>query len=86
MGFRCTEKSSGAPGWLSPLSVGLRLSARSHGSVSSSPTLGSVLSAQSREPASDPLSPSLCLSPAHTLSFSKINKTLKKKLTFTYTK
>ena len=34
-------------------------------SVSPSPTLGSVLTAESREPASDSLSPSLCPSPAY---------------------
>ena len=52
-------------------------------SVSSSPALGSVLTAQSLEPASDSVSPSLsdppplmlCLSLS--LSLSKINKTLK---------
>ena len=39
--------------------------------VSSSPVLGSVLTAQSLEPALDsvPLSLSLCLSPSHTLFF-----------------
>ena len=43
-------------------------------SVSLSPALGSVLSAQSLEPASDSVSPSLCPSPAHALSFSLENK------------
>ena len=44
--------------------------------VSWSPTSGSVLTAQSLEPASDPASPSFCPSPSRTLSlsFSKINK------------
>ena len=45
-------------------------------SVSSSPTSGSGLMAQSLEPASDSVSLSLCPSPVHTLSLSvsKINK------------
>ena len=45
-------------------------------SVSSSPALGSVLTAQSLEPALDSGSPSLCPSPVHALSLSvpKINK------------
>ena len=48
-------------------------------SMSSSPALGSVLIAQSLEPTSDSVSPSLCPSPAHALS--KINKkTFKKNL------
>ena len=42
--------------------------------VSSSPASGSVLTAQSLEPVSDSVSPSLCPSPAHALSLSKINK------------
>ena len=43
--------------------------------VGSSPTSGSVLTAQSLEPASDSLSPflSLCPSPAHAFSLSKLN-------------
>ena len=36
--------------------------------VSSSPASGSVLTAQSLEPASDSVSPSLCPSPTHALS------------------
>ena len=36
--------------------------------VGSSPTSGSVLTAQSLEPALDSVSPSLCPFPAHTLS------------------
>ena len=58
--------------------------------VGSSPALGSVLTAQSLEPASDSMSPSLspCVSPAHalslcfSLSLSKINvkKILKKRI------
>ena len=45
----------------------------------SSPALGSVLTAQSLEPASDPVFPSLS-TPTHSLSLSlsKINKNLKK--------
>ena len=45
-------------------------------SVSSSPASGSVLTAQSLEPASDSVSPSLCPFPAQalSLSLSKINK------------
>ena len=49
--------------------------------VSSSPTSGSVLTAQSLEPASNSVSPSLSASPLLMLclsSVSKINKTLKK--------
>ena len=38
--------------------------------VSSSPTSGSVQTAQSLQPASDSVSPSLCPSPAHALSLS----------------
>ena len=39
--------------------------------VGLSPALGSVLTAQSLEPASDSVSPSLCPSPALTLSLSQ---------------
>ena len=43
--------------------------------VSLSPASGSVLTAQSLEPASNSMSPSLCSSPAHALSLlQKINK------------
>ena len=42
--------------------------------VSSSPALGSVLTAQSLEPASDSVSPSLCPSPARALSLSVSQK------------
>ena len=44
--------------------------------VSSSPRYSFVLTAQSLEPVSDSVSPSLCPSPAHALSLSpaKINK------------
>ena len=43
--------------------------------MSSSPTLGSVLTAQRLKPASDSVSPSLCPFPAHALSVSqKMNK------------
>ena len=44
--------------------------------VSSSPTSGSVLTAQSLEPASDPVSPSLSLPLPLTISLSKINKNI----------
>ena len=50
--------------------------------VSLSPVLGSVQTAQSLEPASDSVSPSLCPLPlvrAPFLSLSKINKHLKKR-------
>ena len=43
-------------------------------SVSSSPASGSVLTAQSLEPASCSVSPSLCPSPAHVLPLSLKNK------------
>ena len=48
--------------------------------MGSSLLLGSVLIAQSLEPVSDSVSPSLalCPSPTHTLSLSKINKHQKK--------
>ena len=42
--------------------------------VSLGPASGSVLTARSLEPASDSVSLSLCPSPVHTLSLSKINK------------
>ena len=74
-------KIFGAPGWLSPLSVQLLKSAQVMISrfVSSRPTWGSVLTAQSLDPASDSLSPSLSAPPLLTVSLSlKINK-LKKK-------
>ena len=50
--------------------------------VSSSPTSGSVLTAQSPEPASDSVSPSLSAPPplALCLSLPKMNKRLKKDL------
>ena len=62
------------PGWLHQLSVRLLVSAQVMISqfMSLSPASGSVLTAQSLEPASD--SVSLCPSPARTLSLSKINK------------
>ena len=49
--------------------------------LSSSPTLGSVLTAQSLDPTSDSGSPSLSPSPAHapSLSLSKINNINKRK-------
>ena len=43
------------------------------GSVSSSSTSGSVLAAQSLEPALDSISPCLSAPPLHSLSLSKIN-------------
>ena len=46
--------------------------------VGSSPTLGSELTAQNLEPASDSVSPSLCPFPAHALSLFLKNKDLKK--------
>ena len=65
---------SGAPGWLSRLtnfSSGHDLTA-----CGSSPTSGSVLTAQRLEPASDSVSLSLSPSPTHalSLSLSNINK------------
>ena len=48
-------------------------------SVSSSPALGSVLTAQSLEPASDSVSPFLPLPCSHCVCLSMINKCLKKK-------
>ena len=43
-------------------------------SVSSSPASGSVLTAQSLEPALDSVSPSLCPSPTRALSLARMNK------------
>ena len=65
---------TGAPGWLSqlsPTSAQVMISPF----MSWSPTSGSVLTAQSLEPALRSVSPSLsfCPSPTHTLSLSKIN-------------
>ena len=48
-------------------------------SVSSSPASGSVLTAQSLEPASDSVSSSLCPSPTHAVFLSEINKHIKNK-------
>ena len=70
----------GAPGW--PQSVERLTSAQVviSQSVSSSPASGSVLTAQSLEPASDSVSPSLSAPPllmlclSLSLSLSKINK------------
>ena len=45
----------------------------------SSPASDSALAAQSLEPASDSVSPSLCPSPIHALSLSKLNIKKKKK-------
>ena len=57
-------------------------------SLSLSPTSGSALTAQSLEPASDSVSPSLSAPPLLRLSVSKINKNIKnnfkKKLMFIY--
>ena len=74
----------GAPGWLSQLSVHLWLMMTSaqvviSGFMSSSPSSptspasGSVLTAQSLEPPSDSLSPSLCPSSVCTLSQKQMN-------------
>ena len=51
-------------------------------SMGSSPASGSVLTAQSLEPVSDSVSPSLRPSPVHALSLSvpKINKNVNKKI------
>ena len=60
--FKCLYKTclSGTPGWLSRLSVRLRLRSRVVSQlVSSSPVSGSVLTAQSLDPALDSVSPSL---------------------------
>ena len=48
-------------------------------SVGSSPVSGSVLTAQTLEPALDSVSPSLSAPPRLALSLSKINKTLREK-------
>ena len=61
-----------------PTSAQVRISR----SVGSSPASGSVLTARSPEPVSDSVSLSLCPSPAHTLSLSKINKRKKKSSPF----
>ena len=63
----------GAPAWLSRLSPTLAQVTISW-FVSSSPASGSVLAAQSLEPALNSVSPSLCAFPTHALSLSKINK------------
>ena len=62
------------PGWLSQLSVWLQVMISRF--MSSSPTLGCVLIAQSLEPASDSGSPALCAPPLLilSLSLSNINK------------
>ena len=72
----------GTPGWLSQLSVQLWLRSQF---VGSSPASGSVLTAQSLEPASDSVSPSFSAPPPLALSLSKINKTflkIKKRLVY----
>ena len=61
----------GAPGWLSRLSVQLRLTSWSHGLWVRAPCSGSVLTAQSLEPASDFVSPPFPLMRAHSLSLSQ---------------
>ena len=69
------NRSLGAPGWRSRLSVRLQpghdLAVREF-----EPASGSGLMAQSLEPVSDSVSPSLCPFPVHALSLSvpKINK------------
>ena len=72
------NKSIGAPGWPSRLSVRLRMRFRILCFVSSHPVSGSVLTAQSLEPALGSVTPvclslSLSPSPTNALSFSKIN-------------
>ena len=68
-----------APGWLSRLSVRLRLRSRSQGSWAR-PASGSVLTAQSLEPASDSVCPSLSAPSLLLLclALSKINKYFEK--------
>ena len=69
------KKKTGAPGWLSQL--GIRLTSAQvmiSQFVGSSPTSGSVLTAQSLEPASDSVSPSLCPSPARALFYLSLSK------------
>ena len=61
----------GAPGWLSRLRVSLLILAQVMISlVKSSPTSGSVLTAQSLEPVSDSMSPSLSAPPPFMLFLS----------------
>ena len=68
--------SIGAPGWLSQLCVRLQLRFMISWFVSLSPTSGSVLTAQSLEPASDSMSPSPSASPllALCVSLSEMDK------------
>ena len=70
----------GAPGWLSWLSVWPQLRVRSHGPWVRAPLSGSGLMAQSLEPVSDSLSPSLSALTTLVLclSLSKTNKHFKK--------
>ena len=56
-------KNQGEPGWLSQLSVRLQLRSPSLQFVSLSPAPGSVLTAQSLDPALDAVSPSLSAPP-----------------------
>ena len=67
-----SRKVDGAPGWLSRFSVRLRLRSRSRRSrfPSSSPASDSVLTAQSLEPVSDSVSPSLSAPPSFVLFLS----------------
>ena len=72
----CSSKSCSAWGtWVAqsvePLTLAQVMISRF---MSSSPASGSVLTAQSLEPALNSVSPSLCPSPARALSLSKINK------------
>ena len=74
VGFVCFLKQpqgclGGSVGEASDFGSGHDLTVREFG-----PASGSVLTAQSLEPVSDSVSPSLCPSPAHALSLSKINK------------
>ena len=64
--------------WLSQLSIQLPLKVMISLFMGLSPVLGSVLTAQSLDPASYSVSVSLCPSPAGVLSLSLKNKHLKK--------
>ena len=69
-------EAPGAPGWLSRLKHPTLAQVMVSRFVGSSPTSGSVLTAQSLEPASDSVSPSLSdpSSPTHTLGLSLSQK------------
>ena len=74
---RLQKVRRGAPGWLSRLSVQLWLKVSQF--MNSSPTSDSVLTAQSLEPASDSVSPSLSAPPPFELCLSLKNKNIKTK-------